>query len=240
MFYSENMKTKVSDIGKGHTIKNTGILGMLENIAIYQSDLVGYGVKDIDTKGVSWVLLEWKVKVIKRPKYGDNLKVTTWGRNMKAAYTYRDFEIYDQEGNLCVIATSKWVLVEAEKIKITRITKEVIDAYKPEEKNVFGENELSRLKPGESCTNEFTYQVTRRDIDLNGHMHNIYYLDLAYEVLPQEIYDKRPFDEFRIEYKREVKYGDIIKCEYCYQDGQNIITMYNEDKTKIHAIITLK
>ncbi len=50
--------------------------------------------------------------------------------------------------------------------------------------------------------------MIRKDIDINKHMHNLYYLDLAYEALPDEIYNKRPFDYVRITYKKEIKLGE--------------------------------
>ena len=37
-------------------------------------------------------------------------------------------------------------------------------------------------------------------------MHNLYYLDLAYEALPEDIYNnKRPFNNVKIVYKKEIK-----------------------------------
>ncbi len=54
------------------------------------------------------------------------------------------------------------------------------------------------------------YTTTRRDIDLNGHMHNLYYLDLAYEALPEDVYAKRPYDNIQIQYKKEIKYGEKL------------------------------
>ena len=92
----------------------------------------------------------------------------------------------------------------------------------------------------EKFESEYIYKVARRDIDLNGHMHNLYYLDLAYEALPQEVYEKRPFDNVRIEYKKEIKFGETIKCKYICINGENIVTIFNEDCSVVHAIIILK
>ena len=42
------------------------------------------------------------------------------------------------------------------------------------------------LHEPESSSNIYNYTVSRRDIDINHHMHNLCYLDLAYETLPKE------------------------------------------------------
>ena len=82
--------------------------------------------------------------------------------------------------------------------------------------------------------------MIRKDIDINKHMHNLYYLDLAYEALPDEIYNKRPFDYVRITYKKEIKLGEKVNCKYVEQDGKYVIAIKSEDETVIHAIVELQ
>lgn len=241
MIFNEKVKIQLKDIEKGNYIKNKGILEIFENVATHHSDLVGYGPNSIKETGISWILFDWKIKVIKRPKYGQTLSINTWGRLKKKVYTYRDFEMYDEDGNLCVIGTSKWAIVNIETNKIEKITDEIYERYQLEEKDVFNVGELEKISEQEEYSKEFIYHVSRRDIDLNSHMHNLYYLDLAYEVLPEEVYKKRPFNEVRINYKKEVKLGDIVRCRYTFFNNNHIITICNnKDINKIHAIITLK
>ena len=71
-------------------------------------------------------------------------------------------------------------------------------------------------------------------------MHNLYYLDLAYEALPQDVYEKRPFDEIRIMYKKEIKLGDVVVCKYSYENNKHIVVIESQDGEKLHAIIELK
>lgn len=205
MIYTENFKMSLKDIGKQNKIKNRAILEILENIAGYQSDYVGFGANETVKTKIAWVLLDWKLEVIKRPTYGQTLQVKTWGRNMNKFFTYRDYEIYDGNNELCIIATSKWTLLNIEKRKMVRLTEELIEKYKPEEKSVFLDEKLDKIKIPTKFISNIKYKVIRKDIDLNKHMHNLYYLDLAYEALPEDVYAKRPFDNVRITYKKEIK-----------------------------------
>lgn len=205
MIYTENFKMSLKDIGKQNKIKNRAILEILENIAGYQSDYVGFGANETVKTKIAWVLLDWKLEVIKRPTYGQTLQVKTWGRNMNKFFTYRDYEIYDENNELCIIATSKWTLLNIEKRKMVRLTEELIEKYKPEEKSVFLDEKLDKIKIPTKFISNIKYKVIRKDIDLNKHMHNLYYLDLAYEALPEDVYEKRPFDNVRITYKKEIK-----------------------------------
>lgn len=240
MIFTHRVKTGIKDIGKDNTIKNRAILEVLENVGAYHSDKAGYGALNVGVTKLSWILLEWKLKVIKRPIYGQTLTVNTWGRNMAKFFTYRDYEIYDENNDLCVIATSKWVLIDVESNKISRLTDDIISRYQQEQKNVFQNDDIEKIDIPNDYDSIIKYTVKRRDIDLNFHMHNLYYLDLAYEALPDDIYAQRPFDKVRISYKKEIKLGDTINCKYKKQENQNIVVITDEEDKVVHAVIILE
>jgi len=88
---------------------------------------------------------------------------------------------------------------------MVRLTDEIMNRYEPEEKSVFSEEKLGKLEVPTEFSSYINYEVIRKDIDVNKHMHNLYYLDLAYEAMPEEVYEQRPFDNVRITYKKEIK-----------------------------------
>ncbi len=239
MIFTEKVKMGVKDIGKNDKIKNKAILEILENAGTYHSDLVGYGVLDIKTTKLSWILLDWQLKVIDRPKYGQTLTLNTWGKDMSKFFTYRDFEVFNEKGELCIIATSKWALMNIETGKLSRITDDIINRYKPEEKNVFSTKKMDKIEIPEIFESEYNYKVTRKDIDINQHMHNLNYLDLAYEALPEEIYNNRPYNNIRIIYKKEIKLGDILKCKYVKQNDKHIVVIESQNGEVLHALIEI-
>ncbi len=241
MIYKEKVKIGLKDVWKGNKVSNKAILEFLENVAAYHSDMVGYGINTSEETGVSWILLDWKVKVIKRPEYGKTLDIHTWSRKILKFYAYRDFEIYDDENNLCVIATSKWLLINNKTGKIEKVEEKMANSYESEtSKSVFEEHDIEKLKAPLHYENSIIYQTRRKDIDIIGHMHNLYYLDLAYEAMPEEAYNMRPFDEIRIMYKKEIKLGEIVNCKYSYENNKHIIVIQSEDEKTLHAIIELK
>ena len=240
MIYKENFKMGLKDIWKDNEINNKAILEYLENVAGYHSDSVGCGLNSSEQSHLNWILLDWKVKVIKRPKYGQTLEISTWSRKVEKFYAYRDFEVHDEENKLCVIATSKWLLINNQTRKIARVEPEMAAKYESEtDKKVF-EKELGKLKKPEHFESEIKYKVTRRDIDIIGHMHNIYYLDLAYEALPDEVYAKRPFSKFRIMYKREITLGQVVSLKYTNIGDKHIIVFESDDGNVLHAIVELE
>lgn len=125
MFVEHNFFVGARDINSLKELTNTALLSYLEDVACIHSEIAGYGITNMYTIKKTWILLSWKIKVIERPKFSDNLKVKTWSRLIDKFYAYRDFEVYDENNNLIAIATSKWVFIDIEKGKIIKISEEV-------------------------------------------------------------------------------------------------------------------
>lgn len=241
MSYKKEYEIKLEDIGIGNVAKNTAILKFLEEIAELNSFEVGYGLENMPETKVAWLLLDWQVEIIKRPKYKEKIDVETWSRKIERCYGLRDFEIYNKMGELIVKGTSKWVLVDIEKRRPIRVPEDAAtkySLYNDKGYTVF-ENEIEKIEELEESELNFIqkYEVQRRDIDGNNHVNNIAYLKVAYEILPYEIYNEKTFDNIRITYKKEIKYGEKVDCYYNQKGNKHIITIKSEDKT--NAIIEL-
>lgn len=239
MIYRDNYKIGIEDIGKNSQATNRAILSIMEDIACAHSASVGYGVLEVETKHRAWLLLDWQVKIFERPKYGSEIEALTWSRKMDRISAYRDYELKDKSGRVYAAGTSRWLLTDTQRRRPVRITEDIAGLYGTEDICVFKEDmyepEISedKLKEAKECV----YHLQRRDIDINSHMHNINYLDAAYEVMPEDIYDSADFKEIRILYKKEIKPEDTVVCK-CFEDeGRFFSVMLVEDK--IHAVIVL-
>lgn len=240
MILKHNFEISFRAVGKSSKITNSAFLNMLEDIAGMHSNQVGYGLNDISKTGVTWVLLNWKLRIFSRPTYGSKLNVETWARKAIKFYTYRDFRVYDEYNNLVAIATSKWALLDATTMSIIRITPDLLTLYQPENISVFEqEEEPNKLLAPQEILNQYIYTVARRDIDINNHMHNLYYLDLAYEALPNEVYSNLDFNNVEIMYKKEIKLNDTVKCSYSSNNNEHYITIKSLDDTTLYSIIKL-
>jgi len=242
MIVEREYYVKLSEIGKENKLTNKSLLGILEDIGGIHSNYAGYGIPDMEKTRLSWVLIDWKVQVIRRPNYGEKIVARTWSKPALKCYAFRDFEVLDENKNVIVKAISKWVLINIDTGKLERVEGEVVSKFKPElERTVFEDESFEKLKEPERCENIVDYQIKRGDIDVNHHLHNINYLDLANEALPDDVYNNfKEFDSFRITYKKEIKLGEISKCKYHFENGKHIITIKNEDDSKLHSIIVLE
>lgn len=225
------------DINHLNELTNTAMLAYLENLGGKQSDLTGNGLNSEHT----WVLLAWKVRMIKRPKFGDTIKVVTWSREMDKIHAYREFKVYNSNGETICIATSKWIYIDIKTRKIMRLTPEIQDMYQSEKEFVFSEEEskFGKLVEPEQKKSSIDFKITRNMIDTNYHLHNIYYSDIAKEALPEEIASKTEFNNLEIMYKKEIKYGDVVKAFYTFENDKHIITIKSNNEKELHAIVVM-
>ena len=237
--YVQNFKLKYDDIGRYNTLNLKSLIGYLQEVAGQHSSLAGYGLNDIPKTHVTWLLLDWKVKMFAHPKYNDEITIRTWPRVLKKFYSYRDFEVYDSQNNKIAIASSKWLLINTDTKKIEKISNQLVEDFGICEDHVFHEEINEKPRVPDNLSLNFIYTIQRRDIDTNGHVNNLHYIDYALEALPEDIYNANEFNNIEIHYKKEIKYKDKINCYYSYEDNKHVITIKSEDNSILHAIIKL-
>lgn len=237
MFFTRDFRIGLSMLGQSTYISNKGFLSILQDIAEMHSASVGYGVTDIDKTNYSWALLNWKVQFINRPKYGETLTIKTWSRYSTKLYSYRDFEIYDSKQNLIGIASSKWVLIDVSKGRIAKLEDEIMSLYNPEDKSVFNIVEIDKIDEPSDITSTINYTIRKADIDVNNHVNNLCYVDIALEAFPGTTNEFNSCNNFEIMYKHQIRIDDEIDVSYSVQNNENYVVIKSNNDTKLHSII---
>ena len=242
MIFEHKARVDIGKVNGNSFITNKGMLSLLENVACMHSDEAGYGIREIPITHLSWVQLNWRVKILRRLVYGEEVTIKTWARDATKITTLRDFEVIDKDSKTVCIATTKWTLTNIDTKGITKITEDMISKYNPDTKIIMPDFEFKKLKEPENFTNEYVYTTQRRDIDVNKHVHNLNYLDFAYEALPEGIYEEtlsNDFNSIEIMYKNAVRFGDTSKCLYSFSDGIHTVVIKNANNNTLNAIVKL-
>lgn len=238
--FTYNYKIKYSDIGTDNKITLKALVGTLQEAAIGHSDQAGYGVNNIPNTHLAWLLLNWKLEIKKYPILNDIITVKTWPRIFDKLYSYRDFEVYDENNNLIAIASSKWFAIDTENKKIKKLTPQITESYGGTTlKQVFESAFDEKVQKTENQKLNFNYTIQRRDLDTNNHVNNLHYIDYALETLDEDIFNNNCFYNLEIIYKKEIKLGENINCYYSFENNKHVITIKNSTDEIIHSIIKL-
>lgn len=237
MVFEHEYKVRMEDVDRDNLLSNKALLGIFEDIACLHAASLGQGPKEVTENGFAWILLNWKMKILKRSAYGDVIFVKTWPREFDKICSHRDFEVTNEAGEIVALGSSRWFVMDVESRRPKKLTEEYTNTYLPiTSRSVFGED-LNKLNVPEEYSLKTSYEVSRRDIDSNKHMHNINYLTLAYDALPEDVFENNNFDNVAIEYKKELMYKEKVDCYYSYENGEHVVTIKTEDK--VNAVVVL-
>lgn len=111
--------------------------------------------------------------------------------------------MYDDDGNVIALGTSLWALIEANTMKLKKLTEEIENKYGIVNKSSFEEELTGKLTEDEDMEKVYEYKTVRRDIDVNHHVNNVNYLEIACNAIPMDI--DVDFENVEIQYKKQIK-----------------------------------
>ena len=189
------------------------VCNYLQEAASLNAEELGFSKSNFDAQGenISWVLTRLAVKMIRYPKWEEEVKVVTFPRGGRKIVAWRDFEIKGADGDAIALATSEWMLIDLKTRKIVSIPESVLNACEFGTESVLGpEPFTARLKFPADVNVEKTgpYKAQYSHIDLNGHVNNVHYVAWLLEPLKAA----RP-SKLEIVFRSETLAGDEVSVE---------------------------
>ncbi len=225
--YAHKYLVGYSDVDRNDRMKLSRIIDLFQNIAIWHSKSIGYGTYEMMNLKLGWLVLAWKIKILKYPQADENIEIRTWSKTPKGLHAFRDFEILNENGEPMVLATSSWILYDLEAKRPVRLLKDMVDGYGTIDRNALDDG-ISKLKDEKIDGETLDIQITKRDIDTNHHVNNAKYVEFFEEMLPENVL----INELEIQYKRQTLLGEKLHLTF---DGREC-TMEN-DNGDINVII---
>ncbi len=188
---------------------------LLQTASIRHTEALGMGREKTLDRGLLWVVARQYAAISRMPRYDEHITVRSWpGETMHVLFP-RYYEILGQNGETLVRASALWSLIDRE----TRKT------VFPEEYGV----EIAGVETGREAPyltklavldmpNRFAFTVPYSYADLNGHMNNTRYFDIAEDHIPAGLCGKTP-REIRAEYSAEAGVGATLDIAWGEEDG---------------------
>ena len=196
------------------------LINIMMHVSGEQSHALGVGDEQLNDKGLAWIVLQYEMNITQVPEFYKTIKVTTQAMSYNKLFCYRDFNVYDEAGNLCVTAHSTFVLLDVTQRKMVRIQDEVVAPFEAE----FSKKLIRTPKP-EKVADELTvsneYRVRYLDIDSNQHVNNSKYIDWAMDTLDYEFLTTHKLTYLNIKFEKEVYYGDRIQSQMSLHEAEN-------------------
>lgn len=227
--FEKQYKINIFDVDSEHKCKFSTLADYLWDIVISQSDHLGETEEGFVHNKCIWVLLKYDITIYEYPKFKDTITVDTRVLGTKKFYGYRANSIKNSEGKLIGEVISTAILIDFEKRRPMKISREQGEIYGIE-------GELSEVPPLDDIkeieNEEFIkdYPVRYSDIDSNGHVNNVRYMEMAMDTLPRYILNEYRLFNIKVLFKKETTDGDTLHI------SSEIINDTNNEITTIHKI----
>lgn len=190
------------------------VCNWLQEAASLNAESLAFSKSDFEAAGenISWVLTRLKVRIARFPKWEEKVSILTFPRGGRRIVAYRDFVLTGADGVELGRATSEWMLIDLASRKIVAIPDGVFAAANTVREPVFGEEPFAKLRW--DCKAEspdaLSFRARRGDIDLNGHVNNVHYVEWLMEGRPDAA---GPCHEIDIVFKSETLAGEEVRVE---------------------------
>lgn len=232
--YTIENRIRFSEIDHTRKITLPGIINYFQDCSIFQSEKIGYGLEYLRENKRAWVLSAWQIVVDRYPQFGENVTTSTFATGFKGIFGERNFCMKDENGKTVAYANSLWVYMDLEKNRPTKPS--------PEERQAYGVSEplemeaMSRkIEVLQPVVEYPSFPVRKYHIDTNEHVNNCQYVQMALEVLPEDV----PVRRVRVEYKKSAVYKDII-IPMVAQDGDRIVTELCGKEGEPYAVVEFR
>ena len=234
--YKEKVLVTSVDVDNHLELKISSIFKFLQFVATNHAETIHIGQADTIDKGVCWVIIKMFLEIKRLPVLNEEIIVTTHPGETRGFIFPRYFQVYDKKGNLLINAASLWVLLNIE-------TRKVETHPFPDRKFKY-ETSKEDLPIMGNIDDKDVKEVERRvvkynDIDLNGHLNNVKYVEYMIDLHDKAYYDKYRVTSLLISYDKEIKDHEEVVL---YSDNKLNETIRGEvdGASRFRAYITHK
>lgn len=197
-----------------------GVLGNhLLNCAGIHAAERGFGIAELNENHYTWVLSRLAVEMEEMPRAYEKFSIRTWVENVYRLFTDRNFEIVNAAGKPIGYARSIWAMISME----TRKPADLLALHGGGITDYICDKECPIEKAGRVKVNEAEpvarYTAKYGDIDLNGHVNSVKYIEHALNLFPLKMFREKSLRRFEVAYVAESYYGDTL-CFYREQVGE--------------------
>ena len=192
----------------------------MQEIATMHAKELKLGFHDMMKENRAWVLAQMLIRIDRFPPIHESFSITSWSNGPDGRFALRDFEITDKDNNIIGAASSTWFVVDVSTKRICRLDN-YFEGYQYDNKvQVMGRNP-ARIKPFEESETEHDFEVRYSDLDINGHLNNVRYIDFILDMFTDQFRMDHEINELEMNFLKESRSGDQLSGRMMQGKGEN-------------------
>lgn len=207
--HEESFRACTWHVDRTERLTGAGVFDFFQEVAGNHARLLGVGTESFREEHLAWILSRMSVEVLRRPRWGEELRARTWPRGTQRLFAIRDYELLDSQGERVAVGRSGWIILDTQAMRPRRPESFVTGFPANEGRDALPDGARG-LRSEEGLPVLGRRIAAYSDIDYNGHVNNARYIQWMQDVLP--IADLEATEAFRldIDYVLEVKAGEEL------------------------------
>ena len=225
--FSTQLRLRNKDVELHRRLRTSTLFEILQEASIRHTEELGMGREMTLDRGLLWMVTLQRAEFVRMPEYDELVTFESWPGDTMHLLFPRYYRVLDEKGETLISASALWALVDQE-------TRRMVfpDRYGIVIAGEKTGNEIALpsppLRAREGQVSAFT--VPYSYVDLNGHMNNTRYFDLAEDHIPAAA-EGRSLRSISVEYANEAKLGDKLCVMVEQQD--NVYRVSGDTEKKI-------
>lgn len=233
LLYTKEYILRSTDVDKKRRLRLSSLFVMLQEAAIAHTTQLGMGRHMTLDKGFLWIITLQNVNIKRLPVYDEKIILESWpGKTMRMFFP-RYCQIKDEEGNIIIEASTIWGLMDCKDRHLIFPEEHGIVINENKEKPVLP---FPMVKAFNDLTESGTFTVPYSYIDLNGHMNNTRYFDLAEDVMDDKL-RYSDIREIQSEFSGEAPEGSKINLYTRYEEKTFMIEGRSKENRKLFKLL---
>lgn len=212
--FQDHFEVRAYEIDSRKRMTIPALARLMQEAAMQNVIRIKLSVWDLEPEHISWVLMRKQLRVHRLPGLGERIRVTTYPAGFERLFTYRDYKVFSEEGELLAASSSTWLLMDTRSRSMAPIPERILELQKqippPEECLPRPGGRLPRFGEAHSTKN---FEVNWHDLDFNEHLNNTLYIQWMLEPLPGPVLEDGCLRQLDINYRAECQWQDHVRAE---------------------------
>ena len=204
--YRKDIVILSCDVDRFRRLRLSALFTMLQEASIAHTTELGMGREKTLDRGLLWVVTLEQAEIRRLPEYNEHIRLESWPNPTMHLYFPRSYRVLGPSGEILLEAGAIWALMDQK-------TRHIVfpEQYGVTIDGTNGKDDPPFPRPPKmpELTDSLSYVVPYSFLDLNGHMNNTRYLDLAEDFMPGDLRAGQ-IERIRIEFSSEAKEAETM------------------------------
>jgi medium-chain acyl-[acyl-carrier-protein] hydrolase len=222
MKYSKTYTIRSYECDRNNHLRILTLMNIFQDMADDDATERGFGLDFCLQTGRTWMGSNYALEIGRLPNIHETIRIETWPSAKNKLSAYRDFEVFGEDGQSIIKASSQWILIDLARKRPISVA-DNMPWHQPLEERALA-TDFPKLPEVLRIDERFKFRVRFDDIDLNRHINNAVYILWATESVDEEFRLAHNPAKISINFRKEGYIGEKIEV---LTEQENLSTIHS-------------